>query len=363
VPCSSACACDEPLTAAGVAAPTWRWTAFPDYVRHTNRCFGPTHPAVAAGRVTTVQAGRHRGLQRSAQISSGALRPKPPSMSDDLRQPPPCSRGEDSSSRPNPTTDPRRRHPPAEMLPPCARSERLGAAAACCCHNPNGAESAASSGPSDKIARSAASIPSWISPTRVGDGVEETRRWRALGRSSRVLVAMSSPSPSRSTRRVGAALGRAADSAKPRSALQPQAHDPHQLTRTRLRTVRVSSPGPPRRAARPVDEEIIVMRDRVRAMRRELVDRLKKRIPETLQLHPAAAPGSSRIGLHGEQMITMRELTRCNGIDRPPSAFRRSHSKKPRLRPTRSRRRRASPRTSSPSACRGISTAGACADP
>ena len=48
---------DEALTAAGVARPYLAMDGFPDYVRQVQSLlFGPGHPAVAAGRVTTVQA-------------------------------------------------------------------------------------------------------------------------------------------------------------------------------------------------------------------------------------------------------------------------------------------------------------------
>src|SRR5260221_1849374 len=61
---------DEALTAAGVARPYLAMDGFPDYVRQVQSLlFGPNHPAVAAGRVTTVQAvGGPRGLKVGAEF-------------------------------------------------------------------------------------------------------------------------------------------------------------------------------------------------------------------------------------------------------------------------------------------------------
>src|SRR5207247_1810085 len=48
---------DEALTAAGIARPYLAMDGFPEFVRAVRTLlFGPNHPAVAAGRVTTVQA-------------------------------------------------------------------------------------------------------------------------------------------------------------------------------------------------------------------------------------------------------------------------------------------------------------------
>ncbi|HKV87708.1 MAG TPA: aminotransferase class I/II-fold pyridoxal phosphate-dependent enzyme, partial [Candidatus Dormibacteraeota bacterium] len=61
---------DEALTAAGAARPYLAMDGFPDYVRAVQSLlFGPDHPAVAAGRVTTVQAvGGTGGLKVGADF-------------------------------------------------------------------------------------------------------------------------------------------------------------------------------------------------------------------------------------------------------------------------------------------------------
>ena len=61
---------DEALTAAGVARPYLAMDGFPDYVRQVQSLlFGPGHPAIAAGRVTTVQAvGGTGGLKVGADF-------------------------------------------------------------------------------------------------------------------------------------------------------------------------------------------------------------------------------------------------------------------------------------------------------
>ena len=61
---------DEALTAAGVARPYLAMDGFPEFVRQVQSLlFGPNHPAVAAGRVTTVQAvGGTGGLKVGADF-------------------------------------------------------------------------------------------------------------------------------------------------------------------------------------------------------------------------------------------------------------------------------------------------------
>src|SRR5437773_2653009 len=61
---------DEALTAAGIARPYLAMDGFPEFVRAVQTLlFGPSHPAVAAGRVTTVQAvGGTGGLKVGADF-------------------------------------------------------------------------------------------------------------------------------------------------------------------------------------------------------------------------------------------------------------------------------------------------------
>ena len=57
------------------------------------------------------------------------------------------------------------------------------------------------------------------------------------------------------------------------------------------------------------------MRDRVRAMRRELVDRLKKRIPDNFGFILQQRGIFSYSGLSREQMVAMRERYSVYGIE------------------------------------------------
>src|SRR2546430_14130653 len=61
---------DEALPAAGIARPYLAMDSFPEFVRAVRTLlFGPSHPAVAAGRVTTVQAvGGTGGLKVGADF-------------------------------------------------------------------------------------------------------------------------------------------------------------------------------------------------------------------------------------------------------------------------------------------------------
>jgi aromatic-amino-acid transaminase len=62
-------------------------------------------------------------------------------------------------------------------------------------------------------------------------------------------------------------------------------------------------------------KEVVGMRDRVRSMRRELVDRLKKRIPDDFGFILQQRGIFSYSGLSREQMIAMRERFSVYGIE------------------------------------------------
>jgi aromatic-amino-acid transaminase len=62
-------------------------------------------------------------------------------------------------------------------------------------------------------------------------------------------------------------------------------------------------------------KEVIGMRDRVRAMRKELVERLKKRIPEDFGFILQQRGIFSYSGLTREQMVAMRERFSVYGIE------------------------------------------------
>ena len=62
-------------------------------------------------------------------------------------------------------------------------------------------------------------------------------------------------------------------------------------------------------------KEVVVMRDRVRAMRKELVERLAKRIPDDFGFILQQRGIFSYSGLSREQMIAMRERYSVYGIE------------------------------------------------
>jgi len=62
-------------------------------------------------------------------------------------------------------------------------------------------------------------------------------------------------------------------------------------------------------------KEVVVMRDRVRSMRRELVERLKKRIPDDFGFILQQRGIFSYSGLSREQMVAMRERYSVYGIE------------------------------------------------
>jgi aromatic-amino-acid transaminase len=62
-------------------------------------------------------------------------------------------------------------------------------------------------------------------------------------------------------------------------------------------------------------KEVVAMRDRVRAMRKELVERLAKRIPDDFGFILQQRGIFSYSGLSREQMIAMRERTSVYGIE------------------------------------------------
>ena len=62
-------------------------------------------------------------------------------------------------------------------------------------------------------------------------------------------------------------------------------------------------------------KEVLVMRDRVRSMRRELVERLKKRIPADFGFILQQRGIFSYSGLSREQMVAMRERYSVYGIE------------------------------------------------
>jgi aromatic-amino-acid transaminase len=153
-----------------------------------------------------------------------------------------------------------------------------------------------------------------------GDGVEEdaqvARRFAA--ELPVVLVAMSfSKSFSLYGERVGAL-----------SVVASDAGESARVLSNLKRMIRTNYSNPPTHGARIVAavlaspelrslwvREVIGMRDRVRAMRKELVDRLKKRTPDDFGFIMQQRGIFSYSGLTREQMIAMRERFSVYGIE------------------------------------------------
>ncbi len=318
---------DEALTAAGIARPYLAMDGFPEFVRAVRTLlFGPNHPAVAAGRVTTVQAvGGTGGLKVGADFIRRFAPEAAVYMSDptyDNHRPLFEEAGFRIESYPY--YDPRTRGIRlAEMLV-AMRAIPKGSVLLlhACCHNPTGVDIRGEQW--DEVIKIVAErrlIPFLdFAYQGFGDGIEEdaqvARRFaEAL---PVVLVAMSfSKSFSLYGERVGALSVVAADSGEAAKVLS-----------NLKRMIRTNYSNPPSHGARIVAavlaspelralwmKEIIVMRDRVRAMRRELVDRLKKRIPDDFSFILHQRGIFSYSGLSREQMVAMRERYSVHGIE------------------------------------------------
>src|SRR5882724_9962839 len=318
---------DEALAAAGVAHPYLAMDVFPDYVRQVQSLlFGPDHPAVAAGRVTTVQAvGGTGGLKVGADFIRRFAPEAAVYMSDptyDNHRP--LFEEAGFKLETYPYYDPRTRGIRlAEMLA-AMRAIPKGSVLLlhACCHNPTGADIRGEQW--DEVIEIVAErrlIPFLdFAYQGFGDGVEEDAQVarRFAQELPALLVAMSfSKSFSLYGERVGALSVVAADSGEAAKVLS-----------NLKRMIRTNYSNPPSHGARIVAavlaspelralwmKEIIVMRDRVRAMRRELVDRLKKRIPDDFSFILQQRGIFSYSGLTREQMITMRERYSVYGIE------------------------------------------------
>jgi len=318
---------DEALTAAGVARPYLAMDGFPDYVRQVQSLLlGPSHPAVAAGRVTTVQAvGGTGGLKVGADFIRRFAPEAAVYMSDptyDNHRP----LFEEAGFRIEtyPYYDPRTRGIRfAEMLA-CLKGIAKGSVVLlhACCHNPTGVDIRGAQW--DEVLKVVAGrrlLPFLdFAYQGFGEGVEEDAQVarRFAQELPAVLVAMSfSKSFSLYGERVGALSVVAADSGEAAKVLS-----------NLKRMIRTNYSNPPSHGARIVAavlaspelralwvKEVVGMRDRVRLMRRELVDRLKKRIPDDFGFILQQRGIFSYSGLSREQMVALRERFSVYGIE------------------------------------------------
>lgn len=318
---------DEALTAAGIARPYLAMDGFPDYVRQVEfLLFGPSHPAVAAGRVTTVQAvGGTGGLKVGADFirrfaSEAAVYMSDPTY-DNHR---PLFEEAGFRIESYPYYDPRTRGIRFPEMLACLRGIPKGSVVLlhASCHNPTGVDIRGEQWKDViKVVAERRLIPFLdFAYQGFGDGVEEDAQVaRDFARELPVvLVAMSfSKSFSLYGERVGALSAVASDSGEAAKVLS-----------NLKRMIRTNYSNPPSHGARIVAavlaspelralwlKEVIVMRDRVRLMRKELVERLKKRIPDDFGFILQQRGIFSYSGLSREQMIAMRERYSVYGIE------------------------------------------------
>ena len=318
---------DERLTAAGVARPYLAMDGFPDYVKQVQALlFGPSHPAVAAGRVTTVQAvGGTGGLKVGADFirrfaPDAAVWMSDPTYDNHI----PLFQEAGFRIESYPYYDPRTRGIRFPEMLAAMRAIPKGSVLLlhACCHNPTGVDiRGAQWDDVMKIVAERRLIPFLdFAYQGFGDGVEEdaqvARRFaEAL---PVVLVAMSfSKSFSLYGERVGALSVVASDSGEAAKVLS-----------NLKRMIRTNYSNPPSHGARIVAavladpelralwmKEVIGMRDRVRAMRKELVERMKTRIPDDFGFILQQRGIFSYSGLSREQMVAMRERFSVYGIE------------------------------------------------
>ena len=318
---------DEALTASGAARPYLAMDGFPDYVRQVQSLlFGPSHPAVAAGRVTTVQAVGGTG---ALKVGADFIRRFAPEAAVYMSDPTydnhkPLFEEAGFRIESYPYYDPRTRGIRFPEMLACLKGIPKGSVVLlhACCHNPTGVDIRGEQW--NDVVRIVAErrlIPFLdFAYQGFGDGVEEdaqvARRFaQAL---PAVLVAMSfSKSFSLYGERVGALSVVAADSGEAAKVLS-----------NLKRMIRTNYSNPPSHGARIVaavlaspelralwEKEVVGMRDRVRLVRKELVERLKKRIPDDFSFILQQRGIFSYSGLSREQMIAMRERYSVYGIE------------------------------------------------
>jgi aromatic-amino-acid transaminase len=318
---------DQALSASGVAHPYLAMDGFPEFVRSVQALlFGADHPALAQGRVSTVQGVGGTGALKVGADFIKRFAPKAAIYMSDPSYDNHRPLFEQAGFRVEmyPYYDPRTRGIKfAEML------EFLGGAPKgsivllhACCHNPTGVDIRGEQWKDVmKVISERRHVPFIdFAYQGFGEGVEEdaqvVRRFaEAL---PLVLVSMSfSKSFSLYGERVGALSVVTADAGEAARV----------LSHLKL-TIRTNYSNPPSYGARIVAAvlaspelralwmtEVVGMRDRVRAMRRELVERLRKRVPDDFSFILQQRGIFSYSGLSREQMIAMRERYSVYGIE------------------------------------------------
>ena len=318
---------DEALTAAGIARPYLAMDGFPEFVRSAQTLlFGADHPAVAQGRVTTVQ-----GVGGTGALKVGAdfIKRFAPEASIYISDPSYDNHRplfEEAGFRVEmyPYYDPRTRAIKfAEMLAYLSTVPKGSVVLLhACCHNPTGVDIRGEQWKDVmKVIAERRLVPFLdFAYQGFGEGVDEdaevARRFaREL---PLVLVAMSfSKSFSLYGERVGSL-----------SVVTADAGETARVLSHLKRMIRTNYSNPPSHGARIVAsvlaspelsklwrKEVVGMRDRVRSMRRELVERLKKRIPDDFGFILQQRGIFSYSGLSREQMIGMRERFSVYGIE------------------------------------------------
>jgi len=318
---------DEALTAAGVARPYLAMDGFPEFVRSVQGLlFGPDHPAVAQGRVTTVQAVGGTG---ALKVGADFIRRFAPQAAMHMSDPSydnhrPLFEEAGFKVEMYPYYDPRTRGIKFAEMIAYLRTAPKGSVVLlhACCHNPTGVDIRGEQW--DEVMKVVAErrlIPFLdFAYQGFGEGVDEDAEVarRFAGTLPLVLVAMSfSKSFSLYGERVGSLSVVTADSGEAARVLSHL-----------KRMIRTNYSNPPSHGARIVAsvltspelralwrKEVVGMRDRVRSMRRELVDRLKKRIPDDFGFILQQRGIFSYSGLSREQMIAMRERFSVYGIE------------------------------------------------
>src|SRR6266851_9349901 len=318
---------DEALTAAGIARPYLAMDGFPEFVRSVQTLlFGADHPAVAQGRVTTVQGvGGTGALKVGADFikrfaPEAAIHMSDPSY-DNHR---PLFEQAGFRVEMYPYYDPRTHGIKfAEMIAHLSAVPKGSIVLLhACCHNPTGVDIRDEQwGQVMKVISERRLVPFLdFAYQGFGEGVEEdaevVRRFAEA--MPLVLVAISfSKSFSLYGERVGALSVVTTDSGEAARVLSHL-----------KRMIRTNYSNPPSHGARIVAAvlaspelralwrtEVVGMRDRVRSMRRELVERLKKRIPDDFSFILQQRGIFSYSGMSREQMIAMRERYSVYGIE------------------------------------------------
>jgi aromatic-amino-acid transaminase len=311
---------DQALAASAVARPYLAMDGFPEFVRSVQvLLFGTDHPAVAQGRVTTVQAVGGTG---ALKVGADFIKRFAPEASIYMSDPSyenhrPLFEQAGFRVEMYPYYDPRTHGIKfAEMIAYLSTAPKGSIVLLhACCHNPTGVDIRGEQwGEVMKVVSERRLVPFLdFAYQGFGEGVEEdaevVRRFAEA--MPLVLVAISfSKSFALYGERVGALSVVTADSGEAARVLSHL-----------KRMIRTNYSNPPSHGARIVAsvlaspelsnlwrKEVVGMRDRVRLMRRELVERLKHRIPgEDFSFILKQRGIFSYSGLSRDHMIALRE--------------------------------------------------------